>query len=182
MCKLVMYNDLDVIQKANAELSLAWKKQSYDLIVCALKNMNKAQAEKDLIRAIIWCGEKGHAFYRHSKKTDSCAIVIKDWLLGLKDYNKVVFKEEVEFFVLKGIRYYSWISKICHILNPFDNPLCYDSRTRTYLKISGNYTKQLLDDWFEGIDAFKELNKDSLKQLDREGKYMEDSKIWAFNG
>ena len=67
----------------------------------------------------------------------------------------------------------SFISKICHIINPRDYPIIYDSYVKKALGIKDN--KHLQQNWNRCVDEIKHtlLGKETCKEL-----YLVDSKYW----
>lgn len=163
-------NSLSRFQLADVEMSLTWKKQSYYLL-------EKAKTEDEMKKAVLWCGKNGHALRGLAKKElENISQKLGSSLFG-KDHSGIVFGcDLVEEIVKSDKKVYSWISKICHILNPIDNPIIYDSKTRRYFHV---FSKA---DWDSQASAFKNTYHSDFERLKREDAYTIDSVIWACGG
>lgn len=161
---------LTSIQEANKQLSFAWKKQSYSLLT-------SAETKDDFADAVLWCGKNGHAL-RGLKLEERNKFVmdISEKLFGKTSTEIVfgkVFKNDGDMGNRKA---YSWESKLCHILNPFDNPIIYDSKTRRFFRVS---TKEA---WNRKYQDFFGKYYACIKELSREAVYELDSTIWTCDG
>lgn len=177
--KFIEEKDLNPIQKANMEMSLAWKKASYNLIIDAWNDKTRIRDSK-LKDAIIWCGKKGAAIPRISKKDrDTIAYNLIKALEA--DPHKIVFDKQLVESCVCGCakKYYSWVSKVCHVLNPQRNCFAFDSTTRTHFKVS-NYSD--IDEWLAKSKSYCNDNGLDLSRMDREQAYFYDSCVWAFRG
>ena len=174
MYNLPSFDSLKFTQKANMELSLVWKEQSFLLLSDAIKKNDSALMEE----AIQWCGQKGHATQFLTKDeitllANKICCIIQTTIIE-KGF-KLDYYEMHKELKLSSFNAYSWLSKICHVLNPNTNPLIYDIRTRKFLK---RYT---IDAWFDALMVFKAEHRD-LERLSRNVAYKADSLIWAYYG
>lgn len=172
MYELIPIESLTAIQKANMELSLMWKIQSYELISFELKgNDNKA-----LIEAILWCGERGHAIPR---VPDEIQREIAEYIAE-QIINPIIESEEIKVFkyktkngVKRKIAPNSWLLKVLHILDPKSYPLAFDQNTCMFLGVKD------FEGWKKKNEEFKEKYKFCLRRWSEEEIYKRDSIIWA---
>ena len=68
----------------------------------------------------------------------------------------------------------SYITKICHIINPNAYPLIWDSRVR---KNMGIYYRRGTGAWEEKFNRAREIVK--AENIDEEEAYTRESKLWA---
>ena len=170
MNELIPVESLTAIQKANMELSLMWKIQSYKLISSALRD-NKA-----LIEAIVWCGERGHAIPR---VPDEIQREIVEYIAGqiknpaIESEGIRVFKYKTKNGVMRKITPNSWLLKVFHILVPRLYPLAFDQNTCKFLGVKD------FEGWKKKNEEFKEKYKLCLRSWSEEEIYKRDSIIWA---
>ncbi len=162
--------ELEPIQQANFEMSMAWKRQSYKLI-------SEANDSASLVEAIIWCGVTGHAtrgmntdLRRRIAEYIAKLIKCKEMdLQSVRTFSYVDKKGKCRVIVPT-----SWVSKVLHILFPVDYPLVCDSHTKAALGAKSIAT------WTEKTKI--EKNDVQCTVLERESGYEIDSRIWAVNG
>lgn len=155
-----LVSKMDTYEKANYEYSLEWKRIAYKYL-----NTNNEKAFEEAIR---WIGVTGSV-----KRTISET--------NLPDFANYIFESRREIyngtFKLETLKKYSnkaprsYASKICHILNPKQYPIIYDSKVREALEIKDN------------IKAFlAKMNDTKLRLgLSRKHLYRYDSAEWAKN-
>ena len=149
---------LDKIKHTNFKYSLYWKLLSYKLLT-------KAKDKREFAEAVLWCGNAGNVI--RTVETDY-----------QKDFCSFVFEKKNEilegsfniFDCLKfGDRPLSYISKICHILNPRKYPLIYDSNIKNKFDIKNE----------KDFQKIIEEHKKKVRFWSRKRIYELDSKMWA---
>ena len=121
-----IYKKLTRIQKANYEYSLSWKENGYNLL-------KDAKDEKEFSEAVLWCGITGNVSRTVAKRS-------------FKEFSNYLFNKRQEIlegnYSLLKVKEFdnkkpiSYISKVCHILNPHGYPLIYDSYVRDAVNIT----------------------------------------------
>ena len=156
------YSKLNNIQKANTDYSVCWKKTSKQLFDQAIID------EIEFIEAVVWCGRIGYVLRSVKKERRK---TFSDWLYkkqqNIRNGSFSIFEEPFA----DGKNPISWISKICHIINPSCYPIIYDSHIRKIFKIK-------IDIDFNYVSGVikKEIEKDSLSD---DEIYLRDSSLWA---
>ena len=150
------------IKKANIEHAISWKKQSHDLL-------SSAKNKKDFKAAVLWCGSNGNVIRsidtEEQENFSNYVYSIKEKVLnGTFDLRDIEKK-----FKNKTPR--SWISKICHILNPQMYPIIYDTNVCKKLKV--NNINQF---WDKLINKRKTSKGKSDEEI-----YRKEAEIWAPN-
>ena len=159
-------------QKASFDMSIAWKKASRNLF-------DSARNGKDFANAVHWCGKMGNVVRTVPKeKFASFAAFLYDHFDQIKDgtfrldevpsYERLPSKKTGE---VSEAAPYSWVSKICHIVNPVAYPVIYDSRIRAILGIMN------VNEFIPFSDAIKEDL--GATGADEEVIYEIDSLLWA---
>lgn len=150
------------IVEANKTMSVTWKKTSRELFLPVLHKL-----DDDFKEAVKWCGVVGNVS-RTVKNEDFDRFVsyvfdnINHILNGSYDLRTVP--------AFSGSKPISWVSKICHILNPFAYPFIYDNILRKQLKISS-----IEEFWEKLVDC-----RDEKYPLSREDLYERESYAWAY--
>lgn len=149
-------------QQADSAMSVEWKKQSRKL----LQNAIDTEDLKELTKAIIWCGTYGNVIRSVKKgEMEEFAEYIlnnkKDILTGKYKVAKKWNPNEKSAA--------SYVSKICHILNPQAYPVIYDSRTKKRFK---------WNDMKKYNDNLQEWRNDCKNKSDVD-LYKKDSDLWA---
>ena len=153
---------LTVLQEANYNHSVSWKKNSKRLFD------ELSNSLEDFRDAVAWCGTNGnvsrtietHAFNGYCEWLFKILSAIKDGSFELK--NTPAFGGKVPL---------SWVSKICHIINPNRYPVIYDSFTRKAFHVSALHSFQKVLD----------VLRNCANNLEEEQIYHKDSFIWAKN-
>lgn len=143
---------LSKTQRASSNHSLSWKHQSKVLL--------ETDDETDFCNAVKWCGNNGNV----ARTVD---------MEEVRKFAEVLFKHKKDIcsgeywgekIELKR-KPYSWISKICHIINPKMYPIIYDEYNKktfgfnTFLEYKRiveelrNYSKNKSDEELYEIDA-----------------------------
>lgn len=151
---------LDRIQIANRDYSISWKEVGFRLF-------NDSNNEVQCFDAIKWCGRTGNVSRTVTKEKldqfckDVCDLlpIIKSGVFNLKSFNKTYPRSKP----------YSWVSKICHIINPKDYPLIYDSNVCKHFNLKN------IDDFNELLEEAKNIFKG---KTERE-IYEYESSVWA---
>lgn len=149
-------NGFSPIQKANYNHSLSWKKQSKQLL--STKDLS------DFKKAIRWCGVAGNV--ARTVKKERQEEFAKILFSHLDEINNGTFMSWNNLDIGKPV---SWISKICHIINPHMYPIIYDIEIRNKLGIRN------LDEYFH----FIEVLRSRVKSIKADDIYKLDSIIWA---
>lgn len=151
------------IKEYNIKTAQLWKIESRKLLI-EYRN-NKKNFEKILHDVV----GKGNGVLRNIKTEDfpRFAEYVRDSLPKIE-------KGEYDIFVAKsfsGKTPISFISKICHIINPKDYPIIWDKNVRTILK-----TGESKKSWLTKFNEYKhkQANEKTFEKL-----YMIDSKIWS---
>lgn len=109
--------------------SLNWKHQSRQLLF-------DAKTEQEFVGAAIWCGKEAHALRGIPQSVQQS---VTKWLWANKDAilsgTFVLTPSASEELSVKSWPK-SWISKICHIMNPHAYPLIHDSQIMKSLSCS----------------------------------------------
>lgn len=157
-------------QNANFQMSLTWKNESRNLLL-------SAKDKTTFTKAFKWCGD--HAGVSRTI-SGSNLNVVGEWLWKhLDDIKKGTFLINNDSFIATNasddpptVSKYpiSWISKICHIINPIDYPIIYDGATRGNLKNLGT-------DWKCEFERLRKLYKSPKISIQEAYKY--DSQLWA---
>ena len=150
---------LDKIKHTNSKYSLYWKLLSYKLLT-------KAKDKTEFCEAVLWCGKAGNVIRSVNKKSQSafCEYVFTE--------KNEILKGTFDIFNCKSFNNKSpksFVSKICHIMNPRMYPLIYDENVRKSLKIKKD-------------KEFKEKEEEYKKKVrfwSRKRIYRLDSKMWA---
>ena len=153
------HDKLTRIQKANYEHSLSWKENGYNLL-------KAAKDEKEFSEAVLWCGITGNVSRTVAKRS-------------FKEFSNYLFNKRQEIlegkYSLLKVKEFdnkkpiSYISKVCHILNPYGYPLIYDSYVRAAVNIT------TLEEFNKLIVNLKE----EVNTKTREEIYKIDSALWA---
>ena len=147
------------IQKANYEHSLSWKENGYKLL-------KAAKDEKEFSEAVLWCGITGNVsrtVIKRSFKEFSNYLFNKRQEILEGKYSLLIVKE---FDNKKPI---SYISKVCHILNPHGYPLIFDSYVRDAVNITT----------LEEFNKLIVILREEVNTKTREEIYKIDSALWA---
>lgn len=117
---------MNPIERANIEHAVSWKENSYNLL-------NEANDEASFMDAVKWCGTNGNV--ARTVRKDSVKP-FSDYIFShRKDIKTGCFDlRTIESF--DGVKPISWVSKICHILNPQQYPLIYDEFVRKHFSIN----------------------------------------------
>ena len=164
--KTIMYeiNNLKnhLKEYANFNHSLSWKKNSRRLLL-------NAKTIDDFKYAVLWCGKRGNVS-RTVKKTQFDSFVTYLW--GNKDDIKNGLLDFERIPIFDHIMPLSFVSKVCHIINPKSYPIIYDKRTRRAL--NSHSVKKF-------IVVTKTISiKYGINLLNVEKIFQFDSAIWAF--
>ncbi len=147
------------VEHANINHAVSWKENSYYLLMFA-KDL------KSFADAVKWCGVGGGV--TRTVRTDD-----------FMDFVRYVFENKANIlsgtFDLRNITYcsrvkpVSWISKICHILNPQKYPLIFDEFVKKHLEVN------TVEDFWDKLIKKRECskNKDNIEI------YKEEARIWA---
>lgn len=140
-------------------MSLKWKQRSYDAIVSSAGNKEK------FVEAVLECGKGGHVLRTVSEpERDAFGAWVFD------QYDMILAGKlrlsDIPRFGGRAPR--SWVSKICHILNPWDYPIIFDSIVRERLGLTER-------SWQSVMEKMRK-KKDSVS---RQELYEYDSKLWA---
>ena len=147
------------IQKANYKHSLSWKENGYKLL-------KAAKDEKEFSGAVLWCGITGNVSRTVAKR------FFKEFSDHLFNKRQEILEGKYSLLKVKEFdnkKPISYISKVCHILNPHGYPLLYDS----YVRDSVNITT---------LEEFNKLIVNLRKEVNtktREEIYKIDSALWA---
>lgn len=150
------------IKEYNKKISLAWKQESHDLLMEAWND--RVAFEKVLLEMV---GKNGNVL-RSVKKTEQhgfCSRIFEN--------REAIKGGTFNIFSLNGIcskNPLSYISKICHIINPKAYPLIWDSHVMKKLRI--NYRR---DRWDEKVAEERER----VANLSEKEAYENESAIWA---
>ena len=147
--------------KADYEHAISWKKNSKQLFEDSFN-------DEDLFKkAVLWCGVNGNVTrtVKTEKRSDFYDYVWEN-RFSIRDGNFDL--TQVKDF---GVRPISWMSKMCHIINPRKYPIIYDEKVRNNLG-------------FKDIKAFMakmdEIKHDFPNKSD-DFYYELDAAIWASN-
>lgn len=158
-----MEND---IRNYMIETALHWKSGSRYLLY---KYMNDKCTFEKILNSVV--GKGGGGVLRNVKK---------EYFSQFSEYVQKNFRriEKGEFDIFSVETFpdkqpISFISKICHIINPRNYPIIYDSYVKRALGIKDN--KHLQENWNQCVDEIKHLQKgtESYEEL-----YLVDSKYW----
>ena len=127
-----------------------------------------ASNKEEFKAAVLWCGSIGNVIRsidtEEQDNFSNYVYSIKEKILdGSFDL------KNIESFKNKTPR--SWVSKICHILNPQQYPIIYDANVCSNLKL-----KTMNQFW----DELTKRREDSTNKT-REEIYRKESEIWALN-
>ena len=147
------------IEQANINHAVSWKENSYELLI-------SAKDEKSFADAVKWCGVGGGVIRTVQKDCfDNFARYVfenkENILSGLFDLRTT------EAF--NGVRPISWVSKICHILNPQQYPLIYDDFVKKYFHI--NNIEQF---WIVLLNEREKYQEKHSEEI-----YRKEASIWA---
>lgn len=140
-------------------ISLKWKERSYEAL-CASKG------DKESFRdAVLECGCGGHVLrtvYEQYRET------FCNWVFD--QYEEILAGRlsisDVPKFGNRTPR--SWVSKICHIINPWDYPIIYDTHIRRRLGLTER-------SWQSTMEKMRKKKEEAS----RRELYEYDSKLWA---
>ena len=152
------YNQLSKIQQANCDYSISWKQNAAKVLY--------TKDKEEFYSAVWWIGVTGNVsrtvpntqFETFAKFMFDNRDKISSGELKITDIELQIDKKPI-----------SWISKICHIMNPHKYPLIYDENIRSALGI-----KDAIQ-FVETTEDFR--NKITHKKID--DIYKMDSIIWA---
>ena len=141
------------------KMSLTWKKTSYEMLSGSINDKER------FFDAVMWCGRNSSVLRTVS---EPYRREFSDWVFDIT--NTIL---EGDFHILDVPRFgkkrpKSWISKICHILNPWDYPLIYDTHVKTIMHLTDN-------NWQSAIEK-KRWNRSGIT---REDAYYRETMIWA---
>ena len=163
---MIKYNKsnlpLNKVQDASMNMSVEWKKQSKVLLDEAYNNQNMDAFKA----AVIWCGTYGNVIRTVSSN---------DMLQFAKDLYNNISNIKNGTYSLSQVNVYgknqpkSYVSKICHIINPQQYPFIYDSKTKKRFK------KNSINAW----DGFILTERNDSKNEPTADLYEQDSRVWA---
>lgn len=150
------------VESYSAKTAQLWKVESHDLL---LKYKKDKAGFREILHSVVG---KGSGVLRNVKKDDfpSFAEYVRKNLSKIESGEYDIFS--VESF--SGKKPTSFISKICHIVNPKDYPIIWDENVRKVLKV-GSSRKE----WQNKLEEFKSKQKCKTN----EELYKIDSNLWA---
>ena len=147
---------LNPIQQANVDLSMTWKRSCKRLFY-------SAKTLKEFSDAVRLCGNVAHVSRTIPTKEFAA---FAEWLYShLDEIKNGTFSMTISPF---GKYPASWVSKICHIINPHAYPLIWDSHVVAHLKSQNT-------NWDEAVADAKAKFQDASD----EDIYLYDSTLWA---
>lgn len=157
------------IQEYNRKLSLIWKENSKKFL---LKYKNDFNSFSEILRSLV--GKGGGGVLRGIPKEyfPKFAEYILHKLPDIEAGKFNIFETE-SFPDKKPI---SYVSKVCHIINPQKYPVIYDTHTKICLKIDSSNLKKIEEKWNKAMNEIVVENKDKTSDDDF---YNIDSEIWA---
>ncbi len=155
------------IKKYNMETAQRWKIESRKLL---LKYKNDKSGFEKILHYIVGTG--GGGILR-----DVAVTYFPDFSNYIFENFPIIEKGLFDIFSVKSFpdkKPKSFVSKICHIINPKDYLVIYDNYIKDALKIKEN--KHLKENWDNAIYEFKkkQTGTESIKDL-----YAIDSELWA---
>ena len=147
------------IINADKALSVCWKKTSHTLLTTAKDFESFADAVK-------WCGKVGNVTRTVSNKD------FPDFVEYILDNKEDILNGNFELVNVKafsGSKPVSWVSKICHILNPQKYPYIYDQFILKHFDIT---TAEEYDNLNLSLRVFR-------RNTSNEDAYSVDSEVWA---
>lgn len=144
---------------ADREHSISWKKNSRELLMGATDLPS-------FKRAVKWCGAVGNVTRTVSKEYFNAFAEYLYSNVGRILAGQFDLREVPEF---GGKVPTSWVSKVCHIMNPYDYPIIYDEFLRRQFDVSN------VDEFWDVI-----LHERPISKHTRYDKiWYKDSDIWA---
>lgn len=140
-------------------MSLKWKESSYEAL-------SKSKGDKEAFaEAVLECGRGGHVLRTVSEEDRPffCSWVLEHYDMIIAGTLKI---SDVPRFGDKTPK--SWVSKICHILNPWDYPIIYDTHIREQLGVTERTWQSAM-----------EKRRKSKNEASRMELYEYDSRLWA---
>lgn len=153
---------LNCKEKANFKHAMSWKQNSKDLFDSSFEDKKAFEV------AVLWCGVNGNVVRTVNKDNRPDFI---EFLWNNRYKIRDGHFELTEVKSLQGPKPFSWISKICHIINPKKHPIIYDEKVRQYFGLKG------LDDFLEKLKEIKSKNPNETNKV----YYELDSLIWAID-
>lgn len=174
--------DNDAYKKIRQEISITWKKESHKMLDSTFKAYKKAEIGskeiEDAEAAFTLAVEKmiggyGSVARTLSSKNKFIELVLNNYE-NIKDGKIGLDNDEFNIFNLKNTlnqskEPLSYITKICHIINPKGCPLIWDRKIRDALSIKNKETYK----------KYLKTMRKSVKNKALEEIYNIDSAIWA---
>ncbi len=175
--------DNDEYKKIKKMISITWKEDSYKMLDSAFKAYKKAKTgskeKEDAKNAFTLAVTKMIGGYGSVARTVSSKILFVELVLNNYENikNGIIGLHEDDEFSIFNIKNtlnqskepLSYITKICHIINPNGCPLIWDSKICDALDIKN---KETYKSYLEKMHIF-------VKIYNREDIYNIDSEIWA---
>ena len=139
--------------------ALSWKENSKALFDTA-KDVDTFKI------AVKWCGVNGNV--TRTVDVDHFNEFVELFWNNIDNLKKGCF-ELSDFNLSNGKKPISWVSKMCHIINPKDYPIIYDEKVRKYYKLKD------LKGFIKKMNEVKEYFKNETNSF----FYEYDAAIWA---
>lgn len=171
----------DEYKKIKQQISIKWKNESYNMLDSAYNAYKKAKIKKEkedakaafALAITKMIGGYGSVARTLSSKTEFVKLILNNYeniqkgIIGLNNDKFNIFNLKKTLNLSKEPL--SYITKICHIINPNGCPLIWDFKIRDALGIKN---KKTYKDYLEKMRNF-------VEKYNREDIYNIDSTIWA---